>query len=149
MRRGITFHVKDHFLSIVDVGLPMSITMWQTILLASVHGSCTLPITLFLFDLESILDISWLNQREIIQFICFILIFGATVHTLIEIIWTLVHIFRRSKRTPQEDCPICLEIIEERCTLKCTHQFCYPCIAKHLTYNSNCPCCRKEIYIVS
>ena len=85
------------------------------------------PFLLHFFCLEYIRDISWLNKREIVQFICFIWIFGATVHILIEILWTLVRIFKRSKRTPQEVCPICLEIIEQRCTLKCTHQFCYPC----------------------
>ena len=46
-----------------------------------------------------------------------------------------------------EECPICLETMEDgACYLSCTHNFCFPCLLKHLsTSKRNCPCCRRPI----
>ena len=45
-----------------------------------------------------------------------------------------------------EECPICLETMEDgACYLSCTHNFCFPCILKHLNVSNDCPCCRRPI----
>ena len=46
-----------------------------------------------------------------------------------------------------EECPICMETMEDgACYLSSTHNFCFPCLLKHLsTSKRNCPCCRRPI----
>ena len=49
-----------------------------------------------------------------------------------------------------EECPICLEAIDNPVMTSCAHFFCKPCITQHLnteTNNSSCPSCRKVINV--
>lgn len=45
------------------------------------------------------------------------------------------------------ECPICLNNIDtnQECLTKCNHQFCYNCLHKWLTINTNCPTCREVV----
>jgi SWI/SNF-related matrix-associated actin-dependent regulator of chromatin subfamily A3 len=48
-----------------------------------------------------------------------------------------------------EECPICLEAIDNPVVTPCAHFFCKPCITQHLNNeasNSSCPACR---YVIS
>ena len=46
------------------------------------------------------------------------------------------------------ECPICFEVITQTnncCTTPCGHAFCFKCIAKAMSNNTQCPCCRQEL----
>lgn len=51
--------------------------------------------------------------------------------------------------TPQEECPVCYEIIpdDKNCVTQCSHTFCYDCLVKVIQTNEkhNCPYCREKI----
>lgn len=52
------------------------------------------------------------------------------------------------KKPEQENCPICLETINEASNFvrtKCGHSFCFDCLNSSLKTNHTCPLCREDI----
>jgi hypothetical protein len=47
--------------------------------------------------------------------------------------------------TEIESCPICYDEITEKnsCITECSHRFCLKCLLTAVSYNNECPCCRK------
>ena len=43
------------------------------------------------------------------------------------------------------ECPICLEVIINKCTLICGHEGCHDCLEKWLSIKRNCPMCRQPV----
>lgn len=46
------------------------------------------------------------------------------------------------------ECPICLCVVtslNNNCTTPCGHVFCFSCLAKAMSKNTRCPCCRQEL----
>lgn len=46
-----------------------------------------------------------------------------------------------------ENCPICMEKVQEQRTLPCGHVFCKDCINTWLVSNNSCPVCRFEVRV--
>jgi hypothetical protein len=44
-----------------------------------------------------------------------------------------------------EDCPICMEPMQGRSILNCSHVFCINCSIEHFRTKQNCPLCRAEV----
>lgn len=44
-----------------------------------------------------------------------------------------------------EDCPICMEPMQGRSILNCSHVFCISCSIQHFRTRQNCPLCRAEV----
>ena len=45
------------------------------------------------------------------------------------------------------ECPICLDIINEKCITNCNHSFCYHCLDNWFKQKKiNCPICRVPIH---
>jgi hypothetical protein len=44
-----------------------------------------------------------------------------------------------------EDCPICMEPMQGRSILNCSHAFCINCSIQHFRTKQNCPLCRAEV----
>jgi len=53
------------------------------------------------------------------------------------------------KKIKREDCPICLEGLEQRknVTLNCDHMFHYRCITKWLSIRKTCPVCHADVVL--
>lgn len=52
------------------------------------------------------------------------------------------------KKDEEENCPICLEKINEKSNFvrtKCGHSFCFDCLNSSLKTNNTCPLCRQDI----
>ncbi len=52
------------------------------------------------------------------------------------------------KKHEEENCPICLEKINEKSNFvrtKCGHSFCFDCLNSSLKTNNTCPLCREDI----
>ena len=47
-------------------------------------------------------------------------------------------------RAPLDTCLICTDTMEGKVTLKCGHEMCPTCFAKHARANHTCPFCRDE-----
>lgn len=45
----------------------------------------------------------------------------------------------------QEDCPICMDTMDEPVITACTHTFCFPCIERVINEQKKCPFCRAEL----
>jgi hypothetical protein len=56
-------------------------------------------------------------------------------------------IIEDKKKEEDNECCICYETIGEKnnCITDCGHRFCFGCMLKAMTYNTSCPCCRKEL----
>lgn len=50
-----------------------------------------------------------------------------------------------------DECPICYKsdssTLSKIVKTKCKHFFCYSCIVNHIHIKSNCPICRKPVYL--
>jgi hypothetical protein len=58
------------------------------------------------------------------------------------------NVLKFDEKCNEEDCPICYEKMEDLTFVKlnCSHQFCKPCIKRHLSINKHfCPMCRGTI----
>ena len=44
-----------------------------------------------------------------------------------------------------EDCPICMDPMQGRSILNCSHVFCIKCSIQHFRTKQNCPLCRAEV----
>jgi len=53
----------------------------------------------------------------------------------------------RAAMEEENECCICYDTIGEKnnCITDCGHRFCFGCMLKAMTYNTSCPCCRKEL----
>ena len=51
----------------------------------------------------------------------------------------------RLKIESQEDCPICLDTMQDPVITACTHSFCFPCIERVINEQQKCPFCRAEL----
>jgi len=45
----------------------------------------------------------------------------------------------------QEECPICMEVLDDPVITKCAHVFCTPCIERVIEIQHKCPMCRAEL----
>jgi SWI/SNF-related matrix-associated actin-dependent regulator of chromatin subfamily A3 len=45
----------------------------------------------------------------------------------------------------QEECPVCMEVLNEPVITKCAHVFCTPCIERVIEVQHKCPMCRAEL----
>ena len=45
----------------------------------------------------------------------------------------------------EDNCTICFDEPQKRCTLDCGHIFCYECIGEWTRYKLTCPLCRQDI----
>lgn len=44
-----------------------------------------------------------------------------------------------------DDCPICLDKIQNKVTTSCNHSFCKRCLRRWTTHENTCPTCREKI----
>lgn len=45
----------------------------------------------------------------------------------------------------ETDCSICFNVMIDSCILPCRHRFCVQCMREHLSYQKECPLCRKAV----
>ena len=51
---------------------------------------------------------------------------------------------RINRKTPKEECSICMDEMKGEVKLKCGHKLCPECFAQHSRKNNTCPFCRDE-----
>ena len=51
----------------------------------------------------------------------------------------------KNKENPEENCPICLEILEKPTLTQCGHLYCYNCIKSCLSTKKFCPLCKVDL----
>ena len=59
----------------------------------------------------------------------------------------LIDLTTRLRDIEQNNCPICLDILNKPLVLNCTHSFCMGCIISSLRTQNKCPLCRMDIDI--